>query len=168
MCEQVVLRGDGVVLRAVEAADLDLVLQILTDTTVARWWGLYDAGRVAQEYGPPDDETVAYLIEVDGEVAGLIQYSEELDRDYKHASVDIALLSGFQGRGVGPAAIRAVGRHLFEERGHHRLTIDPAAANRNAIKAYEGVGFREVGVMRQYERGADGVWHDGLLMEWVR
>jgi len=27
------------------------------------------------------------------------------------------------------------------------------------------VGFREVGVMREYERGIDGTWHDGLLME---
>jgi aminoglycoside 6'-N-acetyltransferase len=27
------------------------------------------------------------------------------------------------------------------------------------------VGFRTVGVMRQYERSADGNWHDGLLME---
>ena len=27
------------------------------------------------------------------------------------------------------------------------------------------VGFRPVGVMRRYERGPDGEWHDGLLME---
>jgi aminoglycoside 6'-N-acetyltransferase len=27
------------------------------------------------------------------------------------------------------------------------------------------VGFRPVGVMRRYERGPDGVWHDGLLMD---
>jgi len=56
-------------------------------------------------------------------------------------------------------------RHLFRERGHHRLTIDPALANERAIRAYERVGFRRVGVMREYERGADGSWHDGLLMD---
>jgi aminoglycoside 6'-N-acetyltransferase len=55
--------------------------------------------------------------------------------------------------------------HLIEARGHHRLTIDPAAANARAIRCYAGVGFRPVGVMRQYERGEDGTWHDGLLME---
>ena len=58
--------------------------------------------------------------------------------------------------------------HLFEERGHHRLTIDPAAANERAIRAYERVGFRRVGIMRAYERGPDGVWHDGLLMDLLR
>jgi aminoglycoside 6'-N-acetyltransferase len=27
------------------------------------------------------------------------------------------------------------------------------------------VGFQPVGVMRRYELGPDGVWHDGLLMD---
>jgi aminoglycoside 6'-N-acetyltransferase len=30
------------------------------------------------------------------------------------------------------------------------------------------VGFRRVGIMRKYERGPDGVWHDGLLMDMLR
>jgi L-amino acid N-acyltransferase YncA len=34
-----------------------------------------------------------------------------------------------------------------------------------AIRAYEKVGFRRVGVMRSYERGPDGSWHDNLLMD---
>jgi aminoglycoside 6'-N-acetyltransferase len=58
--------------------------------------------------------------------------------------------------------------YLFEQRGHHRLTIDPAAANDRAIRSYSTVGFRPVGVMRQYERGPDGRFHDGLLMDMLR
>ena len=50
-------------------------------------------------------------------------------------------------------------------RGCLGLTIDPALANERAIRAYRGVGFRPVGVMRAYERGPDGTWHDGLLMD---
>lgn len=73
--------------------------------------------------------------------------------------------SDWQGQGFGPEAIRVLARHLLAVRGHHRLTIDPAADNTRAIKAYERVGFKPVGVMRQYERGPDGTWHDGLLME---
>lgn len=34
-----------------------------------------------------------------------------------------------------------------------------------AIRAYEAVGFRRVGIMRAHERGADGSWRDGLLMD---
>jgi aminoglycoside 6'-N-acetyltransferase len=59
-------------------------------------------------------------------------------------------------------------RQLIDERGHHRITIDPAAANAAAIRSYEKVGFRPVGVMRKSERDADGDgWHDSLLMELV-
>jgi aminoglycoside 6'-N-acetyltransferase len=58
-------------------------------------------------------------------------------------------------------------RHLVEVGGHHRLTIDPAADNRQAIRAYEKVGFRPVGRLRRYQRFPDGSWRDGLLMEWL-
>ena len=59
-------------------------------------------------------------------------------------------------------------RLLIEERGHHRITIDPAVENAASIRAYEKAGFRPVGVMRRYERDTDGAgWHDGPLMEFV-
>src|SRR5688572_26542137 len=56
-------------------------------------------------------------------------------------------------------------RYLVHDRGHHRLAIDPAVTNERAIRAYQRVGFRPGGVMRQYERGHDGQWHDCLLMD---
>lgn len=61
--------------------------------------------------------------------------------------------------------MRTLARYLVEEVGHHRLTIDPAADNAAAIRCYSKVGFRPVGVLRKYERGVDGDWHDGLLMD---
>jgi aminoglycoside 6'-N-acetyltransferase len=108
---------------------------------------------------------VGFAIELDGDVIGSIQYAEETDPGYRHAGIDLFLDRAHQGRGLGPDAIRTLARHLIEARGHHRLTIDPAAANDRAIRAYERVGFRPVGVMRRYERGPDGTWHDGLLMD---
>ena len=62
--------------------------------------------------------------------------------------------------------MRRLVRHLIDERGHHRITIDPGTGNTAAIRSYEKVGFRPVGVMRRYERpvGSDE-WRDGLLME---
>jgi aminoglycoside 6'-N-acetyltransferase len=69
-------------------------------------------------------------------------------------------------RGIGRDAVRTLARHLFADLGHHRIVIDPAADNRPAIRCYESVGFRPVGVMRQYEHDVDGDgWHDGLLMD---
>jgi aminoglycoside 6'-N-acetyltransferase len=82
--------------------------------------------------------------------------------------MDIFLTASRHGEGFGTEALKVLARHLFEERGHHRLTIDPAADNAAAIRAYEKVGFRAVGIMRNYERGPDGVWHDGLLMDMLK
>jgi len=45
------------------------------------------------------------------------------------------------------------------------VTIDPAAENSAAIRCYERVGFRRVGVLREYWRDGSGVWRDGLLMD---
>jgi aminoglycoside 6'-N-acetyltransferase len=66
---------------------------------------------------------------------------------------------------VGTDAVWTLARHLIADHGHHRLVIDPAADNAAAIACYRKVGFRPVGVMRRYEQGPDGDWHDGLLMD---
>lgn len=151
----VTLRGERVVLRPVEPADGPRLLEILREPEVGRWWG---AGAVL-------DESPTFVIEVDGEIAGGIQYWEEDEPDYRHAGIDVFLATAFQDRGHGSDAVRTLARHLFDVRGHHRITIDPAAANARAIRACERVGFRPVGVMRRYERGPDGTFHDGLLMD---
>jgi len=106
------------------------------------------------------------VIEVGGAVAGLIQFWEELEPRYRHATIDVFLDPELRGRGLGADAVGRLARHLIEDRGHHRITIDPATANEAAIRAYAKAGFEPVGVMRRYERDVDGNgWHDALLME---
>lgn len=154
------------VLRPARDSDVAVLTQILAEPEVARWWHGFDAARVRAELLEPDDVTV-FVIERDGVVAGAIQYGEEEDPMYRHASIDVFLSAAARGVGLGPEAIRAVVDLLVMDRGHHRIVIDPAAENVRAIRAYEKVGFRPVGVMRRYERGADGTWHDGLLMDYL-
>jgi aminoglycoside 6'-N-acetyltransferase len=151
-------------LRPLVAADAAELRRILATPEVARWWD------------PPEDdfpmgddpESIRFTIEVDERVAGMVQYWEETDPKYRHAGIDLFLDPAFHGRGIGTEVVRRVVRMLIDERGHHRVTIDPAASNASAIRAYEKAGFQRVGVMRRYERDADGGgWHDGLLMEFV-
>jgi aminoglycoside 6'-N-acetyltransferase len=158
-----VLRGERVLLRSVRAGDAGRLEEILREPEVSRWWGEHDAKRVREELIEPDD-VVVYAIESQGELIGSIQFYEEPTPDNRHANIDIFLATDWQGRGLGSEAIRLLARHLFDEHGHHRLTIDPATDNERAIRAYERVGFRPVGVMREYER-REGTWHDGLLMD---
>lgn len=160
-----VLTGPRLLLRRGTAADAPLLHAIRGEPVVMRWWREPDpVPQIAAELAADGDEVVL-VIEVGGEVAGAIQFSEETDPAYRHAALDIYLGDRHQRQGLGPEAVRLLATYLVDELGHHRLTIDPAADNSAAIRAYERVGFRPVGVMRRYERGGDGSWHDGLLMD---
>lgn len=163
----VVLRGERVLLRAGRPEDTDTLVRTRNEPEVARRWGgdNVEEEEISEEFIGTEE---GFVIEINGEVVGWIQYGEEDDPMYRHANVDIFLTSSHHGQGLGAEAIRVLARHLFEERDHHRLTIDPSTNNVAAIRAYEKVGFRRVGIMRKYERGPDGVWHDSLLMDMLR
>lgn len=149
-------------LRPGRPEEAERLFQIRNEPGVLRWWGSADIEEIKEEFIGAEG---GFVIEAEGEVVGAIQYHEENEPMYRHAGMDIFLSTSRHGEGLGTEALRLLARYLFEERGHHRLTIDPAAENTAAIRAYERVGFRAVGIMRKYERGPDGVWHDGLLMD---
>jgi aminoglycoside 6'-N-acetyltransferase len=167
--QAVPLQGDVVRLRPLRPDDRDAITAVLTAPANAEWWPGYDAARAQHEYfDAPDEDVAAYAIEVEGRVVGLIQSYEETDPDYRHAGIDITLAPTATDRGVGTDAVRTLARHLFDGEGHHRIVIDPAADNARAIRCYEKVGFRRVGVMRQYETDGHGGWRDGLLLDLLR
>jgi RimJ/RimL family protein N-acetyltransferase len=153
------MEGDVVQLVPLAEEHLPALRRIRSTPEVRARWG-------EPEDDGSDDDVTCFAILVDGEVRGMVQYGEEDDPDYRHASIDIYVDPAVHGRGIGRDAVRAVARHLVDDRGHHRITIDPAADNVAAIRCYSAVGFRPVGVLRHYERDIDGKgWHDGLLMD---
>jgi aminoglycoside 6'-N-acetyltransferase len=158
------LKGERVVLRPLTLDDVPALADIQAQPGVSRWWGLPDEEDLRKQAAGESEET-GYAITADGDVVGLIQYAEENDPMYRHAGIDLFLSDAVQGRGLGTDAVRTLARHLIRDRGHHRLVIDPAADNEAAIRTYEKVGFRPVGVMRRYERSPEGAWRDGLLMD---
>jgi RimJ/RimL family protein N-acetyltransferase len=158
------LRGRDIVLRPFRADDVEGVAGIQAEPGVARWWGPPNEADLRQQADGGGDEK-AFAIEREGELVGLIQYHEENEPNFRHAGIDVFLAGRAQGQGLGTDAVRTLARYLIDERGHHRLTIDPAAENARAIRTYEKVGFRTVGVMREYWRSPDGTWRDGLLMD---
>ena len=150
-----------VTLRPLAESDAPQLWRIHCTPQVSQWWDLPE-----DEFPFDEPESTRFTIEVDGAVAGLIQYWEEAEPKYRHAGIDLFVDPKLHGRGVGTEAVRLLVGQLIEERGHHRITIDPAVENRAAIRAYEKVGFRAVGIMRQSERDSDGRgWHDSLMME---
>ena len=155
------LRGDRVLLRPLVEDDLDGLIAILAEPAVARWWGPQAEQPDREELLGPE---ARFAVVVDGALAGWLACEENADPMYRSVGLDIFLTAALHGQGLGREALRLVIAH-YVERGRHRFTIDPAADNQRAIRAYAAVGFKPVGRMRDYELGADGTWHDGLLMD---
>lgn len=152
-----VLYGAAVVLRPITADDIPRMGSIMAHPQVAPWLPRND---------PP--ATAGFAVDVDGRLIGAAQYHEEHSRDYRHAGVDIVLDPAWHGKGLGADALRALARHLFYDRAHHRLAVELDPGNTKAIRSYQRVGFKPVGLMRQCEREITGRWRDALLLDLLK
>ena len=146
--------GD-ITLRPLGPGDEETLLAILREPEVARWWPV-----------PDYERDTGWIIEVGGKPSGWLEYHEEDYAWYPSVAFDIVLTSSLHGRGYGRRALRLAIDH-FVAKGHHRFTLDPNVENERAIRAYEGLGFERVGVMRAYERNPGGGWNDALLLELI-
>ena len=145
---------------------LDAVLwDIVRSPEVAAWWS-----EPAQEFkdwplGEDVERRYAITLGEDRTPVGMISWWSMDNEHYEHAGIDLFISGAVHGVGLGREAVYLMARRLFDQ-GHHRLAIDPAAANTRAIRCYESVGFRKVGRMRGYEWSADNSgWQDGMLMD---
>jgi aminoglycoside 6'-N-acetyltransferase len=157
MDDAVTLAGPRVVLRSATDEDRAALGEILSEPEVACWWGPFDPETAF------DELATSFVILVGGEVVGWLVFEEEDWWQYRYVAFDIALSTAARGRGLGQEALRVAIR-WFIARGHHRFTIDPALDNERAIRTYSALGFKPVGVLREYER-RDGRWCDGLFMD---
>ena len=147
-------------LRPAHVEDLPTLLRIIQAPGAAEWWGDYEG----QE---DDDELVSgYTILLDKLIIGWLGYEEVTDQKFPSVGLDIMLDPAHHGNGYGPEALRAAIDH-FIAKGHHRFTIDPSADNSSAIRAYEKIGFKPIGIAREYEELTPGKWTDGLLMDLI-
>jgi aminoglycoside 6'-N-acetyltransferase len=158
------IAGEQVVLRPLRREDGPRLREIHQTPGVSRWWG------------PPDDEFPFYdepetqrlAITAGQSVIGLIQFTEELYPDGRNAEIDIFIDPEFHARGLGADAMRTLIRYLQDERGHHRIILYTSPRNERAIKSYEAVGFRRVGIVEASARDPNtGEWVDELFMELV-
>ena len=159
------LHGRLVSLRPIEPADAPVLAAILAEPAVARWWGTFDLERVRRDLtaGDPDEE--GFAIEHEGAVVGYIQAVEEREPDFRHAGIDLFLRTSAQGRGLGPDAIRTLAAHLIDDRGHHRMTIDPAAANEHAIRPTRVSASGRSASCGSTSGSPMARWVDALLMD---
>jgi hypothetical protein len=125
-----VLRAGAVTVRPGRPDEVAVLHAILGEERVREWWGEPDDQSEVAAKLLGDDESVLLVVEVDGEVAGGIEYSEELTPMYRHAGIDIFLSGRSQGRGNRcPAAGRLPAQRARSSPVDHRPGGDQRAGH---------------------------------------
>ena len=151
------IRGETTVVRPAGDGDAELLVAWHDDPEVARYWDDERFTREQMLVRLRHPEVEAYVVEAGGEPVGYLQVWHEGEG----GGIDMFLVPDARGRGLGPDAGRAVARHLRDERGWRRVTVDPYLWNETAIRGWRRAGFHDV---EEHEPDADHTagW---LLME---
>ena len=108
-----------------------------------------------------------FLIEVDGQPAGMMEF-ERANRRSRIAHLGgLAVHPDFRGRRVSDEAAREFQRHLLLDLGYHRLQLEVYGFNERAMRHAERVGFVREGVKRKAYR-RHGEWVDGVMYALLR
>jgi RimJ/RimL family protein N-acetyltransferase len=158
----------SVSIRRARADDVDFLVELVTHEDVQPFLAASrprEPEEILAEIGRSDAEPDAhgvFVIEVDGERAGTMDF-ERVNRRSRIAHVGgLAVHPGFRGRRVGDEAARLFQRHLILDLGYHRLQLEVYGFNERAMRHAERSGFVREGVRRKaYWRNDQ--WVDGVL-----
>jgi len=162
----------SVTLRRAEPGDVDFLLELMNEEDVAENLAVVrprDREGLLEEIERSQAEPEEYgrfVIEVDGEPAGLMGF-QVANRRSKIANLgSLAVHPRFRGRRVADEAARLFQRHLFEL-GYHRLQLEIYGFNERAQAHAERAGWIHEGVRRKaYWRNDE--WVDGVIYGLVR
>ncbi len=99
-----------------------------------------------------------------GPVIGHIELNN-IDRRNLAASISKVLIGDptYRGMGYGIEMTRQVVRMAFGEMGLHRLQLYVFDFNTPAVRAYQRVGFKIEGLLRDYRKVGDAYWSSYLM-----
>jgi RimJ/RimL family protein N-acetyltransferase len=158
----------SVSIRRARTDDVDFLVELVTHDDVQPFLAASrptERGEILAEIERADEEPDAhgvFVIEVDGELAGTMDF-ERVNRRSRIAHVGgLAVHPHFRGRRVADEAARLFQRHLIRDLGFHRLQLEVYGFNERAMRHAERSGFVREGVRRKaYWRNDE--WVDGVL-----
>ncbi len=137
------VRGELTTVRPATDADVELLVRWHADPEVARYWDGETFTRAEVLERLHRSHVESFIIEVDKEAVGYAQAWREHDEPLR-GGIDMFLVPGARGRGLGPDAARALAQHLREQCGWTRVIADPYTWNSGAIRAWRRAGFVDV------------------------
>jgi RimJ/RimL family protein N-acetyltransferase len=167
-----VIEGDGFRLRRATAGDVDFLVALATHEDVQPYMAAVsprDPDSIAEEIRLDEaapDERGRFVIEADGERAGVMAFELTNRRSRIAWLHGIMIHPDFRGRRLADRAARAFARYLIFELGFHRLELEVYGFNERALRHAERVYVREGVKRRAYRR--DDTWVDGVLFGLIR
>ena len=165
------LVGDGVELRRHDRGNYPLYARWYGDEEVWRLtsWMAGPLRRAAVERlfedreSSPVDDSFAVHREDEEEPVGVVSL---INISEINASADLSVILGTaenRDKGIGTEAISILLRYAFEDSGLNRVGLSVFEFNEAAMHAYQKLGFKTEGRMRQAIQ-RDGSFHDAILM----
>jgi aminoglycoside 6'-N-acetyltransferase len=136
------VHGVLTVVRPAAAGDVDWLVAAHADPEVSRYWDgeTYTAEEIEGRLFERDVD--AWIVEAEGERVGYLQSWWEPAAEPRRGGLDMFLLPGARGQGLGPDAARALAESLLRS-GWSEVTVDPYAWNEEAVRAWQRAGFVE-------------------------
>jgi len=166
------LRGDNIVLTALDPANAETVRQWVNDPAVNRFMLSghvpITPGQELAYYQRADSSDEQYVFEIhvasDMRLIGHVGF-EGVDLRHRHGEIGIMIGNlDYQGRGYGRDALLTALRFGFDTLGLHRVAIKARHDNERGVHLYRAVGFREAGVERDCDF-AEGRFHDVICFD---
>ncbi len=169
------VKGDEVVLRPMKPEEVDLIHEWANNPDVMPFWygkkKTFD--QIKEDWKPhyfSDEDSYSgrcFAIEVDKKPIGMISHNK-IDRDNKSTDIDIVIgKKEHWGKGYGTDALSVFISFLFETFNLNRIWLAAYVYNRRAIKAYQKVGFKKEGILRE-DALIDGEFVDSVLFAILR
>jgi putative acetyltransferase len=174
--EAVAAAGDrtlAVTIRRARPEDADFLVELLTHEEVEPYLSAVRpndresllAGIERSQQEPA--EFGVFLIEVDGQPAGMMEF-ERANRRSRIAQLGgLAVHPDFRGRRLADQAAREFQRHLLLDLGYHRLQLEVYGFNDRALSHAGRVGYVREGVKRKAYRRHGG-WVDAVMYALLR
>lgn len=169
------LQGNRVYLRPIENDDLDLFyVKAIWDKECRRLTGtqaVFSRTGLQNWFdkNSTDNSRIDLLIclqENDQPIGDLAMLN--INHQNQNAVVRISIFDKeFWGNGYGTEAMSLLIKFGFDILNLHRVGLDVFAFNDRAIKAYEKLGFKQEGIIRD-ELFYDGKFHDSIMMGVLR
>jgi UDP-4-amino-4,6-dideoxy-N-acetyl-beta-L-altrosamine N-acetyltransferase len=166
------IRGEHIILRAIERDDLKNYVQWFGDPRVLEYFGRFLPMSLIQE-----EQWYENMLRDSSVCNWAVEYKELhiggagfSDINQVHQSAEVGLFIGkpeFWDRGLGRDVLESLLTFGFEQMNLHRIYLRVFAENERAVHLYEKVGFHHEGRWRQAEF-RHGRFHDILWMSILR